>query len=89
MPRQRGGPARAPSRPSTAPPPRSAPMQQSRPASTASVPARTVPPPPPATQQAQAPGSQGPGLFGQVCRISVDTSIDLAGWRTVLIYLRF
>ena len=71
MARQRGG-----SRPAVCSVVCPAPTQQSRPASTASVPARTAPPPPPATQQAQAPvASQGPGLFGQMASTAAGVAV--------------
>jgi len=65
------GPARS-ARPAPAPARRPAPpaQQQTRLASTASVPARTAAPPVPATTQAHPPATaaqgQSPGLFGQV-----------------------
>lgn len=63
MPRQRGG--AAPRRPTIAP---SAPKQQTRPTSTAAVPARIQQAPPPVAAQAQPPAttSKAPGLFGQM-----------------------
>ncbi|KAA8914666.1 hypothetical protein FN846DRAFT_481350 [Sphaerosporella brunnea] len=73
MARQRG-PARPAARP--APRPAAAPAQQSRPATTASVPARTAPPPPPAAApQAQVPQQQGPGLFGQMASTAAGVAV--------------
>ncbi|KAL7268178.1 hypothetical protein RUND412_009209 [Rhizina undulata] len=71
MPRQRG-PARPAARPAARPTPA---PQQSRPASIASVPARTAPPPPPAPVQAQAPVSQSPGLFGQMASTAAGVAV--------------
>jgi len=79
MPRQsRSGGGRAPSRPSVAPT-RSAPAQQTRPATTASYPpanARHAAPPPPPAPVAAAPAqSQGPGLFGQMASTAAGVAV--------------
>ncbi|KAF3941481.1 hypothetical protein ABW19_dt0210260 [Dactylella cylindrospora] len=70
MPRQRGG-ARPAARPA-APPRPAAQQQQTRPASTAAVPATQTHAPPPAIPQTQ---SQGPGLFGQMASTAAGVAV--------------
>ncbi|KAH0607453.1 uncharacterized protein H6S33_002487 [Morchella sextelata] len=71
MARSRGG-----ARPAAAPVRRSAPApQQTRQASTASVPAKVPQTAPPAVQQAQAPAQQGPGLFGQMASTAAGVAV--------------
>ncbi|RPB19495.1 hypothetical protein L211DRAFT_842569 [Terfezia boudieri ATCC MYA-4762] len=72
MPRQRGG--AAPRRPTIAP---SVSKQQTRPSSTAAVPARVQQAPPPVAAQAHPPAtaSQGPGLFGQMASTAAGVAV--------------
>jgi hypothetical protein len=75
MPRQGRSGSAAPRRPTVAPSRPAPAAQQTRPATTAAYPPARAAPPPPAPVQAQAPQSQGPGLFGQMASTAAGVAV--------------